>query len=69
MTSLVPTVGHIMKENKMKITIYTNKEQTKTIYQDVDLAEYIIITANELWGQNWQVIQLGDMVIRKEAAE
>ena len=58
-----------MKENKMKITIYTNKEQTKTIYQDVDLAEYIIITANELWGQNWQVIQLGDMVIRKEAAE
>ena len=53
----------------MKITIYTNKEQTDTIYKEVELADYLIITANELWGKHWQVIEYGDTVIRKEAQE
>ena len=52
----------------MKITIYTNKEKTEKIY-DMELADYLIITANELWKEHWQVIEYGDIVIKKEAAE
>jgi hypothetical protein len=52
----------------MKITIYTNKEKTEKIY-DMELADYLIITANELWGKHWQVIEYGNIVISKEAAE
>lgn len=53
----------------MKITIYTNKEQTETIYKDTELSEYLIITANELWGEHWQVIKCGDIEIRKESQD
>ena len=53
----------------MKITIYLDKEKTNSIYKDVDLTQYLIITANELWGAHWQVIEYGDVVIRKETQE
>jgi hypothetical protein len=48
----------------MKITIYTDKEKTNKIY-DMELADYLLITANELWGAHWQVIEFGDVVIEK----
>lgn len=52
----------------MKITIYTNKEKTEKIY-DMELADYLLITANELWGKHWQVIEFGDTEITRKAAE
>ena len=51
----------------MKIKIYTDKEKTTAIY-DMELADYLLITANELWGKHWQVIEFGDVVITKEEA-
>jgi len=53
---------------KMKIIIYTDKEKTQKIY-DMELADYLLITANELWGAHWQVIEYGDIEIKKEATE
>ena len=52
----------------MKIKIYSDKEKTQAIY-DMELADYLIITANELWKEHGQVIEYGDIVIKKEAAE
>jgi hypothetical protein len=52
----------------MKIKIYLDKEKTNAIY-DMELADYLLITANELWGAHWQVIEFGDVEIKKEAAE
>ena len=52
----------------MKIVIYTNKEKTEKIY-DMELSQYLLITANTLWGKHWQVIEYGDVEIKKEAAE
>jgi hypothetical protein len=51
----------------MKIKVYTDKEKTQAIY-DMELPDYLIITANELWGEHWQVIEFGDIIIRKEEA-
>ena len=56
------------KETKMKIKIYTDLEKTQTIY-DMELADYLLITANELWGAHWQVIEYGDLVITKKTPE
>jgi hypothetical protein len=52
----------------MKITIYTDKEKTQTIpgICDTDLSQYLIITSNELWKHHWQVIQYGEVEIRRE---
>jgi hypothetical protein len=52
----------------MKITVYTNKEKTEKIY-DMELADYLLITANELWGKHWQVIEFGDIEITRKDAE
>ena len=52
----------------MKITVYTNKEKTEKIY-DMELSQYLLITANTLWGKHWQVIEYGDVVITKEKTE
>ena len=52
----------------MKIKIYTDKEKTQTIY-DMELADYLLITANELWGKHWQVIEFGDIEIAKKDPE
>ena len=52
----------------MKIKVYTDKEKTTAIY-DMELADYLLITANELWGAHWSVIEFGDIVIRKESQE
>ena len=52
----------------MKITIYTDKEKTQKIY-DMELSDYLLITANELWGKHWQVIEHGDIEIRKQNEE
>ena len=54
----------------MKIKIYTDVEKTKTIY-DMELADYLLITANELWGNHWEVIEfeLGDFKITRKPAE
>jgi hypothetical protein len=48
----------------MKIKIYTDVEKTTAIY-DMELADYLLITANELWGQHWQVIEYDDIEIKK----
>lgn len=48
----------------MKIKIYLDTAKTQPIY-DMELSEYLIITANELWKEHWQVIEYGDMVINK----
>jgi hypothetical protein len=48
----------------MKITIYTDKEKTQKIY-DMELSDYLLITANELWKQHWQVIEYGGTEIKK----
>ena len=45
----------------MKITVYTDKEKTTAIY-DMELADYLLITANELWGEHWQIIEYGNML-------
>ena len=52
----------------MKIKIYTDLEKTQAIY-DMELADYLLITANELWGAHWQVIEHGDLVITKKTPE
>jgi hypothetical protein len=52
----------------MNIKIYTDKEKTQTIY-DMPLSAYLIIVNNELFKDHWQVIEYGDVEIRKEAAE
>jgi hypothetical protein len=52
----------------MKITVYTDKEKTQKIY-DMELADYLLITANELWGKHWQVIEYGEVVISKKEQE
>lgn len=49
----------------MKITVYTDKERTEKLY-DMELADYLLITANELWGAHWQAIEYGDITISKE---
>jgi hypothetical protein len=49
----------------MKIKIYIDKEKTKAIY-DMELSDYLIIVNNELFKEHWQVIEYGDIVIRKE---
>jgi hypothetical protein len=52
----------------MKIKIYTDLEKTNAIY-DMELSDYLLITANELWGKHWQVIEYGDLEIKKETRE
>jgi hypothetical protein len=52
----------------MNIKVYIDKEKTQAIY-DMELHDYLIITANELWGKHWQVIEYGDVEITREAAE
>ena len=52
----------------MKIKIYTDLAKTNAIY-DMELADYLIITANELWKEHWQVIEYGDIVITKGETE
>lgn len=52
----------------MKIKIYTDKEKTQTVY-DMELADYLIIVNNELLKDHWQVIDIGDVEIRKESQE
>lgn len=52
----------------MKIVIYTDLAKTQKIY-DMELADYLIITANELWKEHWQVIEYGDVVITKGETE
>jgi hypothetical protein len=49
----------------MNITIYTDKTRTQKIY-DMPLSDYLIIVNNELFKEHWQVIEYGDVVIRKE---
>ena len=61
-------LNNYIKENKMKITIYTDKEKTQKIY-DMELADYLIIVNNELFKDHWQVIEFGDAVITRKAAE
>jgi hypothetical protein len=56
------------KENKMKIKIYTDKEKTQKIY-DMELADYLIIVNNEMFKDQWQVIEFGDAVITRKPAE
>jgi hypothetical protein len=56
------------KENKMKIKIYTDVEKTTTIY-DMELADYLIIVNNELFKDQWQVIQYDDIEITRKPAE
>ena len=52
----------------MKIKIYTDKEKTNAIY-DMELTDYLIIVNNELFKDHWQVIEYGDIEIRKESQE
>jgi hypothetical protein len=52
----------------MKIKIYTDLEKTKTIY-DMELADYLVIVNNELFKDHWQVIEYGDLEIKKETQE
>ena len=42
----------------MNIIIYSDKEKTQKLY-DMKLADYLLITANELWGKHWQSIEYG----------
>ena len=56
------------KENKMKIKIYTDVEKTTTIY-DMELADYLVIVNNELFKDQWQVIQYDDIEITRKPAE
>jgi hypothetical protein len=56
------------KENKMKIKIYLDKEKTNAIY-DMPLADYLIIVNNEMFKDQWQVIEYGDLVITKGEVE
>jgi hypothetical protein len=51
----------------MKIKIYIDKEKTQAIY-DMELADYLIIVNNELFKDHWQIIECGDVEIRKEEA-
>ena len=52
------------KDNKMKITIYKDLEKTEKLY-DMELSDYLLITANELFKDHWAVIELGDIEIKK----
>jgi hypothetical protein len=52
----------------MNIIIYSDKEKTQKLY-DMPLADYLLITANELWGKHWQSIEHGDIEIRKQNEE
>lgn len=52
----------------MMIKIYSDKEKTQAIY-DMELTDYLIIVNNELFKDHWQVIEYGDVEIRREAAE
>jgi hypothetical protein len=62
------TVKNVIKGNKMKIKIYTDKEKTTTIY-DMELADYLVIVNNELFKTHWQVIEYGDLVITRKPQE
>jgi hypothetical protein len=48
----------------MKITIYKDLEKTEKLY-DMELSDYLLITANELFKDHWAVIELGDIEIKK----
>ncbi len=52
----------------MKIKIYTDLEKTTTIY-DMELADYLVIVNNELFKDQWQVIEYGDIEITRKPAE
>ena len=52
----------------MKITVYKDLAKTEKLY-DMELSDYLLITANELWGKHWQVIEYGDVEIKKTPPE
>lgn len=52
----------------MMIKIYTDREKTQVLH-DMPLADYLIMVNNELFKDHWQVIEYGDVEIRKEAQE
>ena len=52
----------------MKIKIYTDREKTNAIYE-MELNDYLIMVNNELIKDHWQVIQYGDIEIRRESEE